>query len=291
MQGQPVLQTGFVAHEQGLEAVEPGVEALKGPAAAVQLRVEWRVVVGLPIGRAPVAGDVDFDAAPGAILAQSADIKRLVGVEKQSFQPQFGGFEQVAQLGKDPLQLERVVPVAGLGRGHGQRQALVVGQEQGVGRTARFAALVADGGPAVFGQRVAAVELDARQVEGPPVQAQAAEPHVFPGPLLAPGIEVVVHPLPAQRRAREQGAHGQPAPMAAGFELVANGPHHFGRVDGRAAATEPRGQVGQYPAGNHIFAQDFHGGGKVDGSHLKLPAFVGVLLCFTLPCLLPKQLH
>ncbi|WP_158010189.1 hypothetical protein, partial [Hymenobacter glacialis] len=40
--------------------------------------------------------------------------------------------------------------------------------------------------------------------------------------------------------------------------------------------TRAGGQVGQYPAGNHIFGQDFHEGGKGDGSHLKFPAFLEV---------------
>ncbi|WP_033426240.1 hypothetical protein, partial [Hymenobacter aerophilus] len=47
-------------------------------------------------------------------------------------------------------------------------------------------------------------------------------------------------------------------------------------VDACAAATSTGRQQGQYPAGNYIFAQDFHEGGKGDGSHLKFPAFVGV---------------
>ena len=113
------------------------------------------------------------------------------------------------------------------------------------------------------------------------MKAQAGEPEIFPGPLLAPGVEVVVDALPAQRLARKQSLHGQPAPLAAGFELVADGSHHLGRVGGCAAATQADGQVGPYPAGNHIFGQDFHGGGKGDGSHLKFPAFVGVF------CVLP----
>ena len=151
VQGHPVLQAGFVAHEQGLEAVEPGVEALNGQTAAVEFRVQRRVVVGLSVGRASVAWDVGLDAAPRTRLPQGGDIKGFIGIEKKAFQAQFRGFEQVAQLGKDPFQFKLVVLVAGLGRSHGQWQALVVGQEQGVGRAARLAALIADGRPAVLG--------------------------------------------------------------------------------------------------------------------------------------------
>ena len=93
--------------------------------------------------------------------------------------------------------------VAGLGRGHGQRQALVVSQKHGVGRAARFAALVAGSCSAVFGQRVTAVELHAGQGEGAPMQAQAHEPQISPSPLFPPRVEMVVHALPAQRLARE----------------------------------------------------------------------------------------
>ena len=235
MQGQPVLQAGFVAHEQRLEAVKPGVEALNDQ-AAVEVGVERRVV-GLSVGRASVARNVGLNAAPYAVLSQAVDVKGFVGIQKQAFQAQFSCFEQIAQLGKDPLHLEHVVLVTGLGRGHGQRQALVVGQKERIGRAACFAALIADGYPAVLGQRVAAIELDAGQVEGAPMQAQAGELQIFPSPLLAPGIKVVVHALPTQRLAREQGFYGQPAPLAASFELVADGLDYLGRVGGGAAAT------------------------------------------------------
>lgn len=80
---------------------------------------------------------------------------------KEAFQAQFSGFKQGAQLREDPFQLKRVVLVARLGRRDGQRQALIVGQKQGIGRAAGFAPLIANGRPAVLGQRVAAVELNA----------------------------------------------------------------------------------------------------------------------------------
>ena len=121
MQGHPVLQAGFIAYEQGLKAVEPGVEALNGQPAAVEFRVQGRVIVGLPVGRAAVAWDVGLNAAPRTRLAQGGDVEGFVGIEEEAVQAQLGGFEQAAQLGKDPLQLERIVLVAGLGRRHSQR--------------------------------------------------------------------------------------------------------------------------------------------------------------------------
>lgn len=57
-------------------------------------------------------------------------------------------------------------------------------------------------------------------------------------------MEVGVDALPAQRLTRKQGLDGQPAPLAAGFKLVADGPHDVGRVDGDAAATHSGRQVG-----------------------------------------------
>ena len=146
------------------------VKALGDQPAAGEFGVERRIVVGLPIGRTAVARDVDFDAAPRTGLPQATDVKGVIGIEKQAFQAQFGCFEQFAQLGKDALPLKRVVLVASLGRGHGQRQALVIGQKQGVSSAPRLAGLIADGPPAVLGQRVAALELDAGQVQGAPVQ-------------------------------------------------------------------------------------------------------------------------
>ena len=123
------------------------------------------------------------------------------------------------------------------------------------------------------------------------MQGQALAPQVFPGALFAPGVEMVIHFLPAQRLPAEQGPHGRPALLAAGFELVVNGSHHFGRVHCQPAFPGPGGRVRQYPAGNHIFGQHFHEGGKGDGSHLKFPAFVGVFRVLFLRVLLPKQVR
>ena len=55
--------------------------------------------------------------------------------------------------------------VARLRAGAGQGLATAVGQEQQVRRAGRFAALVANGRAPIFSQRVAAIELDTRQVE------------------------------------------------------------------------------------------------------------------------------
>ena len=46
---------------------------------------------------------------PRTRLAQGGDVEGFVGIEKEAVQTQLGGFEQAAQLGKDPLQLERIV--------------------------------------------------------------------------------------------------------------------------------------------------------------------------------------
>ena len=51
---------------------------------------ERRVVVGLPIGRAAVARDVDFDASPRTGLPQAADVKSFVSIDNQAFQAQLG---------------------------------------------------------------------------------------------------------------------------------------------------------------------------------------------------------
>ncbi len=61
--------------------------------------------------------------------------------------------------------------VARLWRGTGQGLALVVGQKQGRRGTGLFAPLLADGGSAVFGGRVAAVELHAGTIQ--PVLVEA----------------------------------------------------------------------------------------------------------------------
>ena len=80
------MQAGFIAHEQDLEAVESGIEALDDQPVAVAFGVERRVVVGLPIDRAVVARDVDFDATSCTGLPPTADVKGFVGIERQSFQ-------------------------------------------------------------------------------------------------------------------------------------------------------------------------------------------------------------
>jgi len=69
VKGEPIFQTGFVAHQQGLEAIEPSVHLFNDEASAVEVGVEQGVIVGLPVGRAPVAGDFGFDVTGGARLS------------------------------------------------------------------------------------------------------------------------------------------------------------------------------------------------------------------------------
>ena len=80
MPGQPVVDAGFVAHEQGFEAVEPGVGVFDHDAAAVEFGVEKGVVVGLPVGGAAVAGDVGFDVLSGTFLPKRLAIKGFIRV-------------------------------------------------------------------------------------------------------------------------------------------------------------------------------------------------------------------
>ena len=65
MPGQPVSDAGFVAHEQGFEAVEPGVGVSDHDPAAVAFGVEKGIVVSLPVGGAAIIG---FGVASGALL-------------------------------------------------------------------------------------------------------------------------------------------------------------------------------------------------------------------------------
>lgn len=78
MKSEPVADAGFVAHEQGFENVEPGIGVFDDGAAAVEFGVKKSVIVGLPIGRTAVAGDVGFDVLGGAGLTQLAGIKGAV---------------------------------------------------------------------------------------------------------------------------------------------------------------------------------------------------------------------
>ena len=178
---------------------------------------------------------------------------------------------------------KRIVVVAGLRRGHGQGLARVVGQKQGVGGAGRLAALIADSRPAVFSRGVAAIELHTRQVQRRVVQAQDAQPKLFPSTLLAPLVEIIVDALPRQGVGWQQFAHGQPAPLTPRFELVENGGDDFHRLGRPPTAVGAKGQMGEYPGGNDIFGQDFHDGGKGDGSHLKFRSAVGVFSVLSPP--------
>ena len=87
------------------------------------------------------------------------------------------------------------------------------------------AALVADGGPTVFDRDVAVVEMGAGQVYLSMIQAQDTQSEVFLGTLLAPLIKVTVAALLCQGVGwQQQGAHRQPAPLTAGFELEQDSP-------------------------------------------------------------------
>ena len=152
----------------------------------------------MPVGGAAVAGDIGLDVASGAFLAKVIGIKGFVGVQKQPGDRNIGHFERGADFPKRGVEPVSVLVIARLRAGAGQVLALVVGQEKDRGGAGFFAALVANGLPAVLGGRVAAVEWDAGTVKVGPVFAQQAEPHPVPRLVLAPGIEAGVHALPGQ---------------------------------------------------------------------------------------------
>ena len=80
MKGEPVADTGFVAHEQGFKAVEPRVGVFSHGPSTVEFRVKEGLVVNLPIGGAAVAGDVDFNVAGGEGLAQCVGVEGTISI-------------------------------------------------------------------------------------------------------------------------------------------------------------------------------------------------------------------
>jgi len=118
--GQPIADAGFVAHEQGFKAVEPGVGVFDHDPAGVKFRVAGGVVVGLPVGGAAVAGNVGLDVAPGAFLAKILGIKGFVGVQKQSGDGNSGRFERGADFPEQGVEPVGVVVGARLRAGAGQ---------------------------------------------------------------------------------------------------------------------------------------------------------------------------
>ena len=80
MKGKPITDAGFIAHEQGFEAVEPGLGVFDHRASAVKFGVKERIGGGLLIGRAAVTSDVGFDVAGGAGLTQLGGVKGAIGV-------------------------------------------------------------------------------------------------------------------------------------------------------------------------------------------------------------------
>lgn len=100
MEGEPVFQTGFVAHEQCLETVEPRVHLLNDELTAVEFGIQQDIIVGLPVRCAPVAWNIGLYRALGAVLTQAFDIEGFVRIEKEPGQTQLGLFEQIAEFGK-----------------------------------------------------------------------------------------------------------------------------------------------------------------------------------------------
>jgi len=117
MKGEPGVQAGFEAHEQGFEAIESGIHLLNDLPTLIQLGDEQRIVVSLPVRRSMVARDIDLDVAAGAGLVQCVDIKSFIGIYKQHFRSR-GCCQQVAEFGKEGIQRKRIVVLPSLGRRH-----------------------------------------------------------------------------------------------------------------------------------------------------------------------------
>jgi len=129
--GQPVADAGFVAYEQGFEAIEPSVGVFNHDAAAGEFGVEKGVVVGLPVGGAAVAGDVGFDVPSGTFLPKPLAIKGFIRVWEQAGEWNTRRFEENADFAKQGVQQVALVVITRLRAGVGQGLPPVVGQEQG----------------------------------------------------------------------------------------------------------------------------------------------------------------
>ena len=81
MPSQPIADAGFVAHEQGFKAVEPGVGVLDHD-AAVKFGVKGGVVVGLPVVGAVVTEDASLSVAPGASLIEVTGIEAFIFIQE-----------------------------------------------------------------------------------------------------------------------------------------------------------------------------------------------------------------
>ena len=69
MKDQPIANAGFMAYEQGFEAIEPSISVFDHGAAVATFEVKEGVGVDLPIGGAAVAVNVGFDVTRGVGLA------------------------------------------------------------------------------------------------------------------------------------------------------------------------------------------------------------------------------
>ena len=80
MEGTPVLHIGFMAHKQSFKADGPGIGALNCRALTVEFGIETVVSDSVARCRTRVIGNIGFEVAPAAGLAQNLSIEATIGV-------------------------------------------------------------------------------------------------------------------------------------------------------------------------------------------------------------------
>ena len=222
MQRHPVQCLCLEAYEQRLEAVEPGVGVLDDGSSFEEFLVKIHIVLtASPVSG--VKGDVCFYLHLRAQAPEALGVEPGVGVEEQPLRLDACFPQQPAQLPEHLFYLEQVMVGTRHRRTAGKQQPLAVGEEQAVAGFPSFTGLVAHMLPTLLAERLAAVQLHAREIQQPALALQKLRPGLPQAAVPGPLPEVVVHALPAQASPAEEFPYRQLTPLAARLEPVENG--------------------------------------------------------------------
>lgn len=218
----PTFPTGYggvEAIKNSFESIHPGVCPLDFPSLLIHLFIIEPILLRFPsvswIG-AYIGNDSVGDEYASEVLPVKAGIK----VAEKAVHGDIGVKQLAGNLIYPLVCLVEVGMIPGLGFGHGEGNALIVGKKEGIGRASFLPALIFSLFSSPIYRRMGTVNMGEGQIK--PVFITAQNPGIYLLPFLffTPFAVMVEDSLPARTLTAEKMPDREQAPLASALKFV-----------------------------------------------------------------------
>jgi len=198
MSAQEIHRLAIKPQQQRPKLVNPGKSAFTGEALLVNLGIEQALTSTLDLlAIASVLGHVRDDAVIEAHPTGRLGIKGAVSIEKRTRKLQPGPFHTLESGCQLRFEFEGILMIASDDGGGGNHKAMTLGDGQDIAGLRPLAVLIRHLLTAFFGQTMAAIQVEVRQVKLVLNRHDTLLPDPLETAIATPFAEVIPHRTPA----------------------------------------------------------------------------------------------